>query len=134
MKNQIKPFKNRRVNKSKPVYIYRNLNQKGVVYSLRQNGLVVGHTTALNLKNCDFRINKKGQKRVRKEKHKNVHAFIKGLICSNNQRMNYKIQYNPYLNDEFVSPNIIPNGLYPVYSAKRVLLSERGVYGDYFNI
>ena len=39
----ITPYKSREIDYSTPVKIYRNLNKKGKVYSIQQNGLVVGH-------------------------------------------------------------------------------------------
>lgn len=109
MSNRIKPFKNRKIDLSKPVLVYRNLNCKGVSYSVKQGNLVVAHTDCLTLQNIEFRVSEKGKARVKREKRKNVHAFIKGYVVK--RVMDYtasemdkmpncpytKITYNPYL-------------------------------------
>lgn len=98
-------YKNRELNPSKPVEIYRNLNKPGKTYSIRQDGLVIGHSNSLLLKDCEFIVNEAGRQRVLKEKKKNVHAFIRGkLLDSKAESLNYKrVVYNPYKNKHFLS-------------------------------
>ena len=76
----IEPYKNRVIDESKPVYVYRCLNRKGYVFSVKQNNLVVAHTDSMVIKNCEFLVNKAGKKRAIKTGVRNVHAFIKGFI------------------------------------------------------
>jgi len=73
-------FKGRELDPLKPVEVYRCLNRKGQVFSVRQGGLVVGHTDNIVLKDCKFKVNKSGYKRYLKEGQRNVHAFIQGYI------------------------------------------------------
>jgi len=78
------------------VQVYRNLNKKlsgtrfwgdhGPVYSVRgDDGLVKKHTCHLVLHDCTFRVGEKGNQRVRDEQRKNVHAYIQGRECYNEE-------------------------------------------------
>lgn len=113
------------------VFVYRNLNQKGNVFSIKTmegplKGRVVGHATGLFLKNCKFTVSEAGRQRVLKEKRKNVHAGIVGDLVAvtgyttrihstgidftfmNEEAWQKKyttgipVTYNPYLNSSFV--------------------------------
>lgn len=101
---EIHPYKNRKINSKNRVRVYRNLHKDGYVYSIRQHGLIVGHTSELNLKNCRFIVNQFGRNKVIKEKRKNVHAYIEGLISNkvNNNCVLSLVSYNPYKNNQFV--------------------------------
>lgn len=92
------PYKNRELNPNKPVEIYRNLNKPGKTFSIRQNGLIIGHSNSLLLKDCEFIVNEAGRKRVISQKRKNVHAFIRGeLLNCDAEHLDYgEITYNPY--------------------------------------
>jgi len=61
--NEIISFKGRTLNAEKPIHVYRNLNRSGKVYSIRQQGVVVGHTTAICLRQCTFVVNGSGKDR-----------------------------------------------------------------------
>lgn len=105
--NNIILYKNRIINESKPVKIYRNLNcgKTDKLFSIKQAGQVVGHTNSLWLEDCTFIVNKKGQESVRKNKRKQVHAYIKGLIHPFHYfyKASEVVIYNPYVNDTFVT-------------------------------
>ncbi len=70
-----------------------------------------GHVTSISLLDPVFRVGKAGNERVRKEKRKNVHAYIqgkrmkgvpsyiKGLKWGNEWR---KVAYDPYKHEHFV--------------------------------
>jgi hypothetical protein len=107
----ITPFKNRALDSTKPVRVYRNLHSKSesTKYSIKQNHLVIGHTNDLLLKNCTLEVNKKGQEKVRREKKKYVHAYVKGYISQEQIRAIIKdqITYNPYQDDGFKVNGII---------------------------
>ncbi len=79
--NHFLPFKDRRPDLGRPVYVYRNLNgDHSRPFSIKQGGLVVGHTNRMLLIDCRFIVSSAGQRRVRKTGAKNVHAYIKGTI------------------------------------------------------
>lgn len=95
---EIQKFKSRELDLSKPVEMYRCLNRKGFVFSLRQGGKVVGHTTNIILKDCEFIVNKSGKARCIKNKTRNVHAIVKGIITEEVlSKFSFILRYNPYL-------------------------------------
>ena len=92
--------------KDGPVEVYKNLH-KGL-WSVRQNGRVVFHTDYICLKKCSFVVGKKGRERVVRERQKNIHAFVRGLLCDPRETpfiVDYEwnpVTYNPYKSDSFV--------------------------------
>ena len=95
------------IDASKRVYVYYNLHKK--VWSVRQSGKVVKHTKDIMLKDCRFLVSKAGQKRVRREKKKNVHAGVSGYVVDSIPDAVYDscshLTYNPYRHDGFVPIN-----------------------------
>ena len=78
---KITPYKGRTLDESKPVHVYRNLgNAAKERYSIRQGGLVVGHTAEITLADCKFKVSEAGRNKVLREGRKNVHAYIKGRL------------------------------------------------------
>lgn len=142
--NRITPYKGRLINFNKNVDVYRCLTRKGKVYSIRQKGLVVAHTTCLMIRDAKFKINKEGQKRARITKTRNVHAFITGKVCLNGQfgltaaqgekdvdaLLPANIVYNPFKNDTFVVNNLTSTEL-PIKSAMAVAINTKGVRAAY---
>jgi len=88
------------IDPAKPVYVYRNLHKKCL--SVRQRGIVRCHAKNVVLKDCDFIVWKAGQTKVRKEKKKNVHAFLFGYVSTGeaaNELLDFgweSVYYNPY--------------------------------------
>ena len=91
------------VDTDKPVRVYRNLHKQ--VVSVKQGGLVRCHADNVVLHLCKFIVSKAGQKRVRDEKRKNVHAYIEGLVVnprSTDHLLPFswtELYYNPYKTD-----------------------------------
>ncbi len=56
------------------VFIYRNLHKN--CWSIRYDGVVVAHTPAAFVWGGEFSVSEAGNERVRKEKRKNVHAYV----------------------------------------------------------
>ena len=88
------------VDMQKTVEVYRNLQKK--CWSVRQNGKVICHTDYITLKWSRFVVQPSGRSRVLKEKRKNVHAFVRGFLCSPRDSdwtppfsWEY-VKYNPY--------------------------------------
>ena len=77
-------YKSRNINFDKPVRIYRNLNMKGGKwYSIKQDGLVVGHfKESIRFEDCKFIVNHKARKRVIQNKRREVHAYIEGKLIA----------------------------------------------------
>lgn len=88
------------VDASKPVRIYRNLHQS--CYSVKQGGIVRCHAENVVVRDAKFIVSKAGQKRVRDEKKKNVHAFVEGVVVDASETNDLlpfdwePIYYNPY--------------------------------------
>ena len=120
------------------VRVYRNLNKKGVWYSVqdRKTRRVVDRVQWGLLQNCEFIVSQHGQKRVRREKRKNVHAFIQGELAVdifgsnlpiNEAVMLGKVSYNPYTDDSFML-----DGFKPLTgSGHTILLTPYGVFKLY---
>lgn len=91
------------------VMVYYNLHKH--TFSVQKSGIVVLHADFLKLSNVEFRVRKGGLEKVRKEKTKNVHAFVIGTLedycefpCLDipQEPDGEIISYNPYKNDSFV--------------------------------
>ena len=91
------------------VMVYYNLHKH--TFSVQKSGIVVLHADFVKLSNVEFRVRKGGLEKVRKEKTKNVHAFVIGTLedyceypCDNipEDSESEIISYNPYKNDSFV--------------------------------
>ena len=104
------------INPERPVFVYRNLHKKCL--SVQQDGIVRCHVDNIVLEDAEFRVSKAGQKRVRDEKKKNVHAKVKGMVVSNPSEILQlgwnKAYYNPYQTDYFTD---VESGKY-LHSAK----------------
>ena len=130
---RINPYKQRVLNLFKPVCVHRNLNcPKGQnkKYSIKQNGLVIGHSNELILWNVEFKVSKAGRARVLKEKQKNVHAYVKGIVSQSiddpDLVFDKKITYNPYLSENFLCEDeIINKAPFVKFTDKGVFLGEK---------
>ena len=68
-------------------FIYRNLNRKGYVYSLKamegpHKGRVVALATAITVVDARFVVSDAGRERARKEGQRNVHAGVVGNVVN----------------------------------------------------
>ncbi len=121
----ITPYKDRLIDYTLPVQIYKNLTRKGVCYSVRQNGKVVGHTYELYLKDCKFVVNEAGRQWVIRNKKKIVHAYVEGYVCASFNSHNLtKINYNPYYTKYFCTATE------DIFTSNKVLINKNGVYGS----
>ena len=107
------------------VMVYYNLHKH--TFSVQKNGIVVFHTDYLKLKDVEFRVRVGGKEKVRKEKSKNVHAFVIGVLedfceypCEEmpEEPVGEIITYNPYLYDSFVFRKTKE----PIYNANEVVM------------
>ena len=107
------------IDPTKKVRVYRNLHKD--CFSVKQDGLVRCHADHVTLQDCKFIVSKAGQKRVRDEKKKNVHAFVEGLLVDTREADTYvdgdkldaeiwsgqsnwhQAYYNPYTCDTFIN-------------------------------
>ena len=103
------------------VSIYRNLHNGLISIKSDSSGLVLGHAKSVDIVGADFVVNEAGRQRVLKEKQKNVHAYVKGLLLNTIGFKPYKgrslgpaygaldtihkvtvVSYNPYKAPHFV--------------------------------
>lgn len=107
---------------------YRNLNKPGVTYSIvdSDTGLVDQYANTVILTNVSFKVSKSGQARVRKEKRKNVHAFVLGNIITSlpEDSQPLRATYNPYKDDGFR----LTDGGATLTNAKYAILCEKGLF------
>jgi hypothetical protein len=108
------------------VKVYRNLRRK--CYSVMYKGKVIRHESYTLLTNVKFNVRAAGRDRVRREKRKNVHAFVEGeygTIDLNEYDFSdlVWVSYNPYKNDSFVVAGVVP-----VFSAKFAILRPNGCW------
>lgn len=93
------------------VRVYWNLHK--LIWSIVscKSGLVIDYKKYLKLRNGYYTIWESGQKRVREEGKKNVHAFAVGYIYKGNSipyakgRLHLdwdRVKYNPYTDDYFM--------------------------------
>lgn len=101
---EIITFKNRKIDFSQPVRVYRNLNRKGQVYSVWQKGFVVAHMKEFVLRDVTFVVNKSGKERAIRTKTRNVHAFIEGFLGDFDDillEFSHNLYYKPFINRGF---------------------------------
>ena len=92
-----------KIDKSKKVEVYFNLHKK--CWSIRQAGVPVVHSDFVEIKEPQFVVQQGGNARVRREKKKNVHAFVRGYLTQRVRIFPKKqklVTYNPYKHTSFV--------------------------------
>ena len=62
------------------VQVYRNLNNGLISIQDLSTGLVLGHASAVDLKEATFIVREAGRQQVIREQRKNVHAFVQGKV------------------------------------------------------
>lgn len=113
------------------VLVYKNLHRGMWSVLNKKTRLVISHEEKVYLKDCKFVVRKGGRERVRREKKKNVHAFIEGTIITKDEALTLmatdsfplSVTYDPYKYDTFMSCSI-GTGLEPIFSAPLVFLEE----------
>ena len=104
------------------VEVYWNIRKK--CFSVRQNGKVYKHVRYIALEDVQWVVQPGGNKRVRSEGRKNVHAFARGHILYHVSddllsTCTHSLTYNPYEHTTFVAR---PTG-HPVHSSTYALFS-----------
>ena len=103
--------------------VHYNLHKK--TFSVQYQGKVVLYADYVKLSNVEFRVREGGKEKVRKEKRKNVHAFVIGTLmdycefpCENMppETNDNVITYNPYEYDSFVKKDSEE----PIYKANEI--------------
>ena len=94
------------IKENEKVRVYWNLHKKCYSVMSCKTGRVIAHKLALTLADPKFVIRKAGQRKVRQEGRKNVHAFVVGYFSHRNGRAIWpkakQVTYNPYKYTTFV--------------------------------
>jgi hypothetical protein len=101
---------------NKRVQVYRNLRKNIFSVLDKKTRRLISYRDVLILTNVEFIIQKAGQERVRRNKQKNVHAYVVGNYIGNDvdQVKPYNlVYYNPYVTDTFV----ISDNNKPIFNA-----------------
>jgi hypothetical protein len=120
--NQIQTFQR--------VKVYRNIRKQVFSVLDKKSRRLIAHKPSLVLTNVEFMIGKAGQKRVRLEKQKNVHAYVIGDYVGTIDTHDFSISdfmlviYNPYLTDTF----IIEEENIPIFNADKCYLINGKCY------
>ena len=89
---------------------YYNLHRKCFSVQDYQSGLVIEHTDKLFVTNAMFVVRESGNKKVKREGKKNVHAFVNGIRQPKwiKPTMHYQeVSYNPYTMEYFQYKRIV---------------------------
>jgi len=109
---------------NKPVKVYRNLNNGEL--SVMQGQKVIAYADYIYLKDVTFHVQKAGLAKVREEKRKNVHAYVKGYIDTDTYiDSNERVYYDPYKYDTFVTIDVLDE-VYPIHKAEKVFINNKG--------
>ncbi len=104
---------------NKKVRVYWNLHKKTWSIQDCKSGLVRGYKAWVVLEDAKFVVRKGGQKRVREQGKKNVHAFAVGYQIDNCKLYNSniidwdRVKYNPYTDDYFMHQGMSDNQYKP---------------------
>jgi len=103
------------------VQVYRNLNNHMVSIKDPSTGLVLGHAESIDIEGVTCIVREGGRQRVLNTGHKNVHAFMcgvltaavgfkpfngRGITLSDRVEKHYPnvvVKYNPYVNAHFIN-------------------------------
>ncbi len=120
------------------IFVYRNLNRKGVVFSLKSKttGLVFSRRSRVVMIDCTLKVSEAGRQRAISEGRRNVHAGIEGRLVSGDQarrlygsslkrsRCWVQIRYDFRTVGSFVRTDTGE----PVKAAKAVVLDDTGCF------
>ena len=89
-------------------FVYWNLHKK--CFSIKaldgeNKGRVIAHADRIHVESCQFKVSQAGRRRVLKDKCKNVHAGIVGVVrnaAPDAAPDMVGVTYNPYKYDSFV--------------------------------
>jgi len=106
--------------------VYRNLHKGCWSVKSTATGRVVAHCDEVWVKGATFKVSAAGRARVLRERSKNVHAGVVGIVFFRGNRKlsesGVHIRYNPYEVETFVRAG---DGS-PVYHAECVYLTGNG--------
>tara|TARA_R110001583_G_scaffold57665_3_gene172452 strand:- start:241 stop:600 length:360 start_codon:yes stop_codon:yes gene_type:complete len=107
------------------VKVYRNLHKD--CWSVKEKENPVKHRKELFLLGCTLRVQQAGNKKVRSEGRKNVHAYVKGILLSGYKSYSeskVKVTYNPYTMESFML--VQGNNIIPIHEAGLLHFTKEG--------
>jgi hypothetical protein len=119
------------------IEVYWNLHLR--CYSVRalegaDKGRVIAHAGALALRDVTFRVGEAGRQRVLRERRKNVHAFVRGVVIPfkadptrYDSRRPLDVGYNPYKTGHF---HVIGHESQPIVGALEIFLDATHKDGE----
>lgn len=84
------------------VEVFFNLHNG--LFSVRHNGRTIAHTGRIVLEDVRFVVQRAGRERVLKEGRKNIHAFVRGTVAAECDKLTSRVVqvgYNPHKADCF---------------------------------
>lgn len=109
------------------VFAYRNLNRKGVVWSVKccKSNIVVDRTPVAFFKDVELKVSQSGRARVLRDQVRNVHAGVVGTRLKTEPRVDNWIRayYNPYTTETFT----LESGA-KVENVKYAKLTQQGLF------
>lgn len=120
----------KKIKNGQVVRVYRNIRKNLFSIQDEKTRRLIAYAESLLLTNVRMKIGQAGQLRVRKERQKNIHAFIVGTFVEQNEddAIDHKdlkaVYYNPYKTDTFI---ILETGE-PIHEAPRGYLVDGKCY------
>jgi hypothetical protein len=112
--NTVTPYKGREIHSATIVFVYRNLHRNE--WSIRaadgpHKGQIIGHATHLVIEFARWRVNEIGRQRVIRDKAKNVHAGVFGMLADTEPTdvAWERVTYNPYRTNHFHLADMDPD-------------------------
>lgn len=110
------------------VRVYFNLHKNvlSVQEKTAKGWRVAAHTPFLALENVNFKVSEAGRQRVIKQKKKNVHAFVIGVVTNWRKMLtipSIEVTYNPYRRGEFFRKD---NGE-SIHRAESIMISGKNL-------
>jgi hypothetical protein len=102
------------------VQVYRNLPRR--CWSVGWDSRVIAHERQVVLCSCILRVRESGRRCATRDRQRNVHAWIEGVICKVAAGELVEIGCNPFLAPTFT----IRPDFDPVHEAQYVVLSPNG--------
>lgn len=106
------------------VFIYWNFNKK--LWSIRsmETGRVIDRRTHACITDCTFKVSAAGRQRVLRDRRKNVHAGVVGMLTTVDAEMpTTPVSYNPYKYETFINKI----NLEPVKESRLVCFGPNGL-------
>jgi hypothetical protein len=113
------------------VKVYYNLHRKCLSVQDAKTRLVIAHVPEIALEWAAFKVSEAGRQRVLREKKKNVHAFVLGIVAEpifGSNAYPDTVTYNPYKYESFV--RIRDDRATPVTCAAAVHIKGRSIIAN----